>query len=551
MKKLLFISVILFFHFRIIAQHTPEKTFTRADTLRGSLTPLRTSFDVKYYHLDVKVDPASRFIEGSNRIVFKVVEPLKRLQIDLFDNLTISKIIHNGNPLKYSREFNAVFVDFPEELEGNSISEITVFYQGHPTTAQRPPWDGGFVWSKDKQGNPWVGVACQGIGASIWWPNKDHLSDEPDSMLISATVPKGLINVSNGRLRSQTEIDNNWTRFDWFVSYPINNYNVSLNIAKYAHWRDFHVNEDTLTLDYYVLPANLEKAKKQFEQVKPMMECFEKFLGKYPFYRDGYKLIETPYLGMEHQSAVAYGNKYLTGYLGNDISQIGLKFDYIIIHETGHEWWGNNVSGADIADMWIHESFCTYSESIYVECMYGAETAKKYVMAQKPRVKNISPMMGVYGVNDEGDGDMYLKGSVVLNSLRTLIGQDSLWFGILRGIQKEFGLKTIAKSDIVNYINKKTGKDYNYFFDQYFTYSKIPVFEYKFEKKGKQTFLKYRWQADVEDFKMEIPVTINSKDKFEIIQPSKDWQSVKIGVTEKDFRVNNEDLYFDILQIKS
>ncbi|HYG39869.1 MAG TPA: M1 family metallopeptidase [Cytophagales bacterium] len=549
-KILSFLSFFFLIYLQAYTQVNNTKTFTRADSLRGMLTPLRTCFDVKFYHLDIKVDPATKYIEGSNKVVFQVLEPSDKIQLDLFENLAISKIIYKGEELRFTREFNAVFIDFPEKLEQGAIGEITVFYQGNPIVAEKPPWDGGFVWSKDKDGNPWVGVACEGIGASIWWPNKDHLSDEPDSMLISTTVPKGLINVSNGRLRKRVEVDDQWTRFDWFVSYPINNYNVTINIANYAHWRDYHINGDTLTLDYYVLPANIEKARKQFEQVKPMMQCYEEALGKYPFYRDGFKLIETSYLGMEHQSAIAYGNRYLTGYLGTDRSGLGLDFDFIIIHETGHEWWGNNVSCADIADMWIHESFCTYSESLYVSCIYGEDMARKYVLAQRSGIRNISPMMGIYGVNNEGDGDMYLKGSVVLNTLRNVINNDPLWFDILKGIQKEFALQTVYKKDIVNYINRRTGKDFYYFFDQYFGYAKIPVLEYKFEKKGRKAWLKYRWKTDEEDFRMPAKVTLSSARQMEFIYPTTDWQKIKLGVAEKDFKINNEDFYFNKEEIK-
>jgi aminopeptidase N len=525
------------------AQLFDPSSVTRADSLRGTLSPLRTCFDVKYYHLDVKVDPENKTVSGSNTIFFEAVEPFNKIQIDLFSNLTINKILYKGQELKYSREYNAVFIDFPKQIERNGKDSITVYYEGKPIVAQRAPWDGGFVWSKDREGNPWVGVACQGIGASIWWPNKDHLSDEPDSMLISVAVPKGLINVSNGRLRRETQIDENWTKFDWFVSYPINNYNVTVNIAKYAHWSDFHVNGDTLTLDYYVLPANLEKSKKHFEQVKPMMEAFEKYQGKYPFYRDGFKLVETKYLGMEHQTAIAYGNDYKPGYAGSDISRLGLTFDFIILHEAGHEWWGNNVSYSDLADMWISESFCTYSESFYVEEKYGAEIAKKYINAKKPGVGNLEAIAGPYGINHEGHRDMYDKGSLILNTLRYVINNDSLWFDIIKGLQKEFALKSVAKKDIIDYINKRAGKDLNYFFNQYLTTPNLPVLEYKIESKGKRKILSYRWKADVKDFKMPVMVSLESKDKYEYIYPTTAWNEVSLKLPDLNFKVA-EDLFY-------
>ncbi len=412
-----------------------ELVFTKADTLRGMLTPLRTCYDVTYYHLDIKVDPETESIEGSNTIRFRVAAPFDRMQIDLFENMHIHKAtLDGGSSVSFEREYNAVFLQLPMTLQQNSIHDVKVHYSGKPIIAKRPPWEGGFTWSQDKENNPWIAVSCQGTGASLWWPNKEHQSDEPDSMMISIAVPEGLLDVSNGRLRRQTTLPDGWIRYDWFVSYPINNYNVTLNIGKYTHFRDLYVGDDTLTLDYYVMPYNIKKARAQFEQVKPMMACFEKFFGEYPFRRDGYKLVETPYLGMEHQTAIAYGNDYLQGYRGRASSEVGLNFDFIIVHETAHEWWGNSVTSKDIADMWIHESFAAYAEAVYVEHLYGYDEAQRYINGKKSNVSNTRPIIGVYGVNNEGSSDMYDKGQLVLNTLRHVIEDDSLWWRIIHGI---------------------------------------------------------------------------------------------------------------------
>ena len=394
--------------------------YSRADTLRGTLSDLRSSYDIQYYHLSIKLDIENKFISGSNLFKFKATTDLKRLQFDLFANLKIEKISYHGQELPFKREFNAVFLDFPSTIKKDSQDEFTVFYRGNPSIAVRPPWDGGFTFSNDTQGKPWVSVSCQGYGASSWWPTKDHQSDEVDSMMISITVPKGLMDVSNGRLRSIEPVDSDYTRFNWFVSYPINNYNVSLNVADYVHFDDSYAGEKgNLSLDFYVLKENLEKAKKQFNaNVKPMFNVFENWFGAYPFYRDGYKLIETPYLGMEHQSAVAYGNKYLNGYMGRDLSGtgLGLNWDYIIIHETGHEWFGNNITSKDIADMWIHEGFTMYSEALYVESRDGKDAGAKYIAGVRRNIQNDKPILGPYGVNAEGSGDMYYKGANLIHN---------------------------------------------------------------------------------------------------------------------------------------
>lgn len=524
----------------------PKPLFSRADTLRGTLSEFRSSYDISYYHLNIKLDIENKFISGSNLFKFKAVNDINRLQFDLFDNLKVERVVYHGKELPFKREFNAVFIDFPNTIRKGNIDEFTVFYSGKTIIAKRAPWDGGFSYAKDKQGKPWVAVSCQGFGASSWWPTKDHQSDEVDSMMISVSVPKGLMNVSNGRLRSTENTDPNYTRYNWFVSYPINNYNVSLNIADYVHFDDSYAGENgNLTLDYYVLKENLEKAKKQFNaNVKPMLKSFENWFGPYPFYRDGFKLIETPYLGMEHQSAVAYGNKYQNGYLGRDLSGtgLGMGWDYIIIHEAGHEWFGNNITSKDIADMWIHEGFTMYSEALFVEGREGKNAGARYIAGVRKNIRNDKPIIGPYGVNQEGSGDMYPKGANLIHMTRTIIDNDQKWREILRGLNKEFGLKTSTTEDIVGYISRKSSKEFTKIYDQYLNYKNIPKLEFKTQ--GKQT--QYRWLADVGDFNM--PLRIKSDEKYTWIYPTTEWKKITL---KKGFKPDLENFYIELKELKS
>lgn len=528
------------------AQQQPS-VFTHADSLRGMMSPERTCYDITYYHLDIKVDTASRSVSGSNRIVFRAVNDFDRMQVDLFENMKIDRIEgDDGKTLPYTRDGNAFFISFPQMLKKGTIRTVTIHYSGAPQVAANPPWSGGFTWTKDKDGNPWIVVTCQETGASLWWPNKDHQSDEPDSMLLSVTVPAGLMNVSNGRLRATTELPGGWTRFDWFISSPINSYNVTINIGKFVHFGEVFDGVEKLTLDYYVKPYNLEKAKEQFQQVKPMMECYEKRFGAYPFPRDGYKLVESPHLGMEHQSAVAYGNNYVQGYRGTASSEVGVKFDFIIIHETAHEWWGNSVTSQDIADMWIHESFGAYAEAVYVECLFGYEEAMKYVNGKKPNVQNRAPIIGTYNVHKRGAGDMYDKGQLVLNTLRHVIDNDNLWWEIIKGLAVDFRHSIVTAEDLFSHINKKTGRDYGYFFEQYFKKAKIPVLELMLTKSGDDVTLRYRWGADVEGFAMPVKVT-TAKGAYSFIHPTTSSQTLNLnGMSPDDFRVAQDLFYVDV-----
>ncbi|MES2622167.1 MAG: M1 family metallopeptidase [Bacteroidota bacterium] len=550
MRLLLFLFFSLFLSHLSKAQLTDQsKTYTRADTLRGALRPERTCYDVTFYKLYVRLDTAQKSIVGNNKILFQVLEDFQTLQLDLFENMKIISITSSGKELKYRREFNAVFVEMNEPMKSGSRGEITVSYYGQPTVAKRAPWDGGFTWSYDKTGNLWTGVSCEGLGASLWWPCKDYLGDEPDSMDISCNVPQGLRCISNGKELAHKVEQNKTSTYHWFVNYPINSYNVTLNIGDYVSFHDEYEAEDksALDLDYYVMRYNLEKAKAHFTQVKPMLKCYEKYLGKYPFWKDGYALVETPYLGMEHQGAISYGNKYLSGYAGSDYSRIGLNFDYIIIHETGHEWWGNSVSCRDIADMWIHESFCTYSEAIYVECMFGYTTALKYLIAKKDHVENKNTIVGKYDVNEEGDGDMYNKGALFLNTLRHVVNDDILWWRLIKNMSDTtFKMKNIGYDDVVNYFNQKTGRNLTPIFDQYLKYSKIPTFEYNLKKlSGSKYELSYRWETDVKNFQM--PLFISSKgNKKQLINATNSLQSATIKLRkEKDFKVNEDLMYIE------
>jgi aminopeptidase N len=556
MTKNPFILLLCLFPLFSEAQLLESKgEYTYADTLRGALRPERTCFDVTYYHLDITVDPESKRIGGSNRIVFTAVEDFERMQIDLFENMDIDSM-HFGDSeaTTWDRQANAVFVNLPAKIRKGQQAEITVFYSGAPIVAVRAPWDGGFTWAEDDDGNPWIGVSCEGIGASLWWPNKDHLSDEPDSMLISVAVPEGLTFVGNGNLRKQHPVrEDGFQQFDWFVNNPINNYNVTLNIANYVHFHeDFAGARGNLDLDYYVLPKNLEKAKEQFKQVAPMMACFEEMMAPYPWYEDGFALVETPYLGMEHQSAIAYGNEYKTGYAGYDFSRIGLDFDYIIIHETGHEWWGNSISCKDMADLWIHEGFCTYSEAIYVECLHGYDTAMLYVNAKKPTVGNKQSIIGDYDVNSEGSGDMYNKGMLILNTVRHLIDNDDTWWGIFKGIAKDYEATVVTSREIEEYISSRSGKseiNWDAFWDQYLYHPMPPALEYKLSGKGKKVTVKYRWKSDNENFNMPIRAT-NSEGEMVWIYPTTQWQEMTIKKLKKDEFSWDEDHFYYLLNKK-
>jgi len=531
-----------------------KETFTRADSLRGNLTPLRTCYDINYYHLDVKFDIDHKFISGSNLFKFTATQNFTKLQFDLYANLKVEKVVYKGKSLPFTREFNAVFVTFPATIKKGSKDQFTVFYSGNPTIAKNAPWDGGVVYTTDSLNRPWVATACQGAGASIWWPNKDHQADEVDSMLISISAPKGLLDISNGRLRKKTVLKEGYTRFDWFVSNPINNYDVEANLGNYVHFGDSYNGEKgKLTTDFWVLDYNIDKAKKQFAANVPrMLKAFEYWFGPYPWYEDGYKLVETPHLCMEHQSGVAYGNHYVNGYYaghrgkpeGIDLSGtgLGLTWDYIIVHESGHEWFGNNITSKDIGDMWIHESFTDYSESLFIENTSTKELGQKYVYGLRRSIRNDQPIVGPYNVNKEGSGDMYYKGAVILNMIRTIINDDGKWRSILRGLNKTFYHKTVTYDDITGYITKESGKDLLPVFDQYLRTTQIPVIEFS----TIQGQLNAKWNANATGFAMPLRVRIKGGE-WQFIQPGKDFSPVNIdGATKDNIEVDTFNYYIGV-----
>ncbi len=527
---------------RALSQAKPALTFTHADTIRGSNTPERAWWDAAFYDLHVKVNPADSSIAGYNAITYRVLKPAREMQIDLQMPLVVDSIVQDGLELSARRDGNAFFVRLVSPQRKGARKSVTVYYHGKPTVAQQPPWDGGFVWARDSLARPWIGTANEGTGASVWWPNKDNYSDEPDSQRVAITVPDSLIEVSNGRLRRTTPNADGTTTYEWFVSNPINNYNITVNAARYAHFDDVYEGErGKLTLDFYPLDYHLDPARKQFEQVKPMLQCFESWFGPFPWYEDGYKLVETPYVGMEHQSAIAYGNHYRNGYSRSaagpqDRSGTGhgLLWDYIIIHESAHEWWGNNITMKDAADLWIHESFATYAEGLFTECQEGKKAGAEYTVGLRKPIGNDEPIIGVYGVNHEGSGDMYNKGANILHTIRQLVDDDARWRGILRGLGKTYWHQTVSGKQVEDYISRRSGLSLNKVFDQYLRTTKIPVLEYKLE--GPR--LSYRWNDVVRGFAMPVKVT-TSPGTFTRIQPTESWKTTTVKLNRpEDFRLD-------------
>ena len=507
----------------------------RADILRGAYGQYRANNDLLFYHLDVRVDPEKKFISGKNTIRFKMLKDDTRIQLDLQQPLNVDKILFGTTELKYEREFGAVFVDFPETLHAGRVYSIDFYYSGNPLETGR---FGGIAFRKDPAGRPWINTACEGIGASIWWPNKDQWRDEVESMQISVSIPNDLVDVSNGKFMGKTDLGDGYTRWDWLVHYPINNYDVALNIGKYEHFSD---KLGDLSLDFYALPEDLDKAKKQFSQAKGMLQAFQHYFGEYPFKKDGYKLIEVPYAGMEHQSAVAYGNHFANGYLERDWTGVGisLRFDFIIIHESGHEWFGNSITAADPSDMWIHEGWTTYLECLYVEYMYGHDDYLKYVNAYKTKVKNAKPIIAERGINAEPPQDQYFKGALFLNTLRSVINDDPRWFKLIHDLYQHFKYKNIMTEDIVAFFNQKTGKDFTPIFNQYLRHTAIPTLELKFN--AEEGTVAYRWKVDEPGFAM--PVRVGKKDNWQLIQATTDWQTMKTPLAKDEFD-GATDLYY-------
>lgn len=511
---------------------------SRAAILRGEYGPYRANNDLLYYHLDISVDPVAETIQGKNTIRFRMLKDGDRIQIDLAPGLAVDSILLGETALKFEREEGAVFVLFPEPLREGRVYTIDFHYSGKPVSRGR---FGGFSFRKDPQGRPWITTSCEGEGASIWWPNKDQWRDEVESMDLSVTIPSDLVDVSNGRFVGKTELDGGRTRWDWHISYPINNYCVSLNIGKYVQYGERH---GDLPLDYYTLPEDAEKARPQFAQTRGMLEAFEHYFGAYPFARDGFKLIEVPYSGMEHQSAVTYGNQFKNGYLGRDWTGVGVspKFDFIIIHESGHEWFGNSVSAADPSDMWIHEGWTTYLEALYVEHRFGADDALKYINGYKAKVQNKKPIVGRRGVNDTPPQDQYFKGALFLHTLRGVIDDDARWWALIRGFYDEFKYKNIMTEDVVAYFNRQSGRDLTPIFDQYLRHTAIPTLELRFDEAGKA--VSYRWKADEPAFAM--PIRVGTRDHWQRVTPTTEWQSLATPLAKDEFEVATDRAFVEV-----
>ena len=545
-RSFILLNIVLFsLSIQLTAQgiFQEKNNFTRQDTLRGTITPERSWWDLNYYHLDIKVDPEKKTIKGSNTVGYTVLKSNNLMQIDLQEPMDITSVKQNNKSLDFSREGNAYFIELKKKQKPGKVNYITIEYEGNPKVAVRAPWDGGLSWEKDENGIDFIATSCQGLGASVWWPNKDHMYDEVDSMLMSVNVPKHLVNVSNGRLRNVIEKDDNTKTYEWFVMNPINNYGVNINIGDYVNFSEKYDGEKgVLDIDYYVLRDNLEKAKEQFKQVPMMLDAFEYWFGPYPFYEDSFKLVEVPYLGMEHQSSITYGNKYMQGYLGRDLSRTGwgLKFDYIIIHESGHEWFANNITYKDIADMWVHEGFTCYSENLYVDYHFGKEASAEYVIGSRRGIGNRKPIIGPYNVNKGGSGDMYAKGANLLHTLRQIAKDDQIWRQILRGLNKEFYHQTVTSKQIEDYISENIGFDLTFVFDQYLRDYRIPILEYSIMN----NVLKYRWANTIDGFNMPIEVSIDNNKQW--LYPENSWKETAIKQEfieiDKDYYVFNKDL---------
>lgn len=510
--------------------------FTHQDTLRGTITKERIWWDLAFYHLKVKVNPSDSSLSGQNTIRYKVLMPFQWMQIDLQQPMQISRITQDGKSLSFSRDGNAYFIDLLKKQTTGDQNEIIIDFGGKPKVSIRPPWSGGLSWKRDDNNNPLIVTTCQGDGASLWWPCKDHQYDEPDSALITVTVPENLTDVSNGRLQNVINNPDHTKTFNWFVSSPINNYCINLNIADYVHFGEKYKGEKgMLDCDYYVLSYNLDKAKLQFKEVKRMLDALEYWFGPYPFYEDSYKLVEVPYPGMEHQSSVTYGNDYKNGYKQTDESNTGwgMKFDFIIVHESAHEWFGNSITSKDIADMWIHEAFGAYSESLFLNYHFGKQACSEYVIGTRSKVRNDIPVIGPYNVNKEGSHDMYYKGANMLHTLRQIVDDDEKFRGMLRGLNKTFYHQTVTTEQVENYLSDASGLDLTTFFNQYLRDTRIPVFEYTVDKNQ----LSFRWSNCVDGFNMPLKIKVNDTVKW--VHPSSDWNQLKIKSRSKIETDNN------------
>jgi len=510
---------------------------TRSELLRGEYGRYRANNDLLYYHLDVRVDPAKKFISGKNTIRFRMLSDDNRIQIDLHPSLTTDRILFDGAPLEYTREESAVFIDFPRMLKKGKTYAIDFHYSGTPLEIGAAR--GGIGFKTDARDKPFINTVCEGVGSSTWWPSKDQWRDEVENMRISVTIPNGLTDVSNGAFAGKTDLGDGYTRWDWTVHYPINSYDVSMNIGDYVHFTDTYRD---MTLDFYVLRDSLDKAKAQFTQAKGMLAAYEHYFGEYPFKKDGYKLVEATNAGMEHQSAVTYGNGFKNGYGGRDWTGVGVspRFDFIIIHESGHEWFGNAVSAADRSDMWIHEGWTTYLEVLFVEYTFGYDDALKYVNGYKTKVQNRQPIIPPGGLMRTPPQDMYFKGALMLNTLRNVVNDDGRWFALLHDLYQRFKYQNITTDDIVAFFNQRTGKNLTPIFDQYLRHTALPTLELKFDAEAGT--VAYRWKADEPGFAM--PIRVGSKGAWQIVMPTTtEWKTMPTRLTKDSFDVAT-DLYF-------
>jgi aminopeptidase N len=529
-----------------LAQDAGAQSFTRADTLRGSFdSPGRRWWDVTFYDLHVAISPADSTIRGWNAITYRVLEPGAELQIDLMAPLQLDSVVQNGRRLRLRSEGNAHFAAVDGPPRAGESHTITAYYHGRPQVAENPPWQGGFTWAQDSLGRPWIVTTDQGLGASVWWPNKDTQADEPDSQRVAITVPDPLVHVGNGRLRSSTKNADRTTTWEWVVENPINNYAIAVNAGHYVHYQDVYQGlNGPLTLDFWPIDYHLEDARRQWPQTRTMMKCFEHWFGPYPFYEDGFKLIEVPYNGMEHQSAVTYGNEFANGYRRRDSSGtgLGLEWDFIIVHEAAHEWFANNITAKDNADMWVHESFANYAEGLYTECLFGKDAGARYIIGNRRGIRNDRPIIPAYGVNAQGSGDMYPKGGEMLHTIRTILADDAKWRDIMTGLNRTFRHQTVMGQQIRDYISAQSGIDFAKVFEQYLETPTVPVFEYAIEGGT----LHYRWADVVPGFDMPLDVTLDWP-RLTRIRPTTSWQTIPVDVANpSDFRVDEN--YYVILR---
>jgi len=512
-----------------------QEKYTHADSLRGKITKEREWWNVLHYELHASFNDKDSSVNGYNVTSYKVLKPLQVMHIDLREPVILDSAVQNNKKCSWKKDGDAYFINLTQEQKTNDLNKITFYFHGKPRFAKLPPWDGGLVIKKDKNKNPWISIACQGMAGSVWFPNKDHMYDEPDSVSFFITAPKELTAVAGGRLRSVKENNNGTKTWNWAVVNPINNYCIIPYIGKYVNFTDtFNGKGGVLDISYWVLEYNLEKAKEHFKEVKPMLRCFEDWFGKYPFYEDGFKLVEAPYLGMEHQSAVAYGNNYINGYMGRDLSGTGwgMKWDFITIHESGHEWFGNNISVKDVADNWVHEGFTSYSENLYTEYLFGKEAGADYVIGTRKAIENDVPVIGNYGVNRDGSVDMYYKGANMLHTIRQIVNNDSLWKAFLRDINKTFWHTTTTSKEVEEYMIRFLKLDLTKVFDQYLRTTQIPTFEYKTEKNK----FYYRWNNCVKGFNMQIYITRHLEHL--ILHPTDEWQSFEFKFSPGEVTVD-------------